>query len=97
MSGIYTSSQNAKSMRQAQNIANTYATALAAGASFDVQSREGVVDALTQPGGIKGHGVFADSIFSVPMSTDEKNLVKLSSALVESTLPDGSFYLQFRP
>lgn len=97
MSGILKKGEDAKSIRQAHTIATTYAAARAAGASFAVQSRAGIVDSLTQPGGVQGRGIFADVVFSVPMSGVEKNLLKQSPSLVEGTLPDGSFFLEFHP
>lgn len=97
MSGVMDKSNHAKVVRQAQAVAHTYAAARAAGAEFPVQSRAGVVDLLTQGNGVQGKGVFSDSRFVVPMGDEERNAVRTSSLLVESIMPDGSFYLQFQP
>lgn len=97
MSGVYSKSVATKSKRQAQNIAATYAAAKAAGATFTVATREGVVDALSSTTGVRGSGVYADCIFVVPMSLEEKNEVRASPVLVEATDDDGALLLLFKP
>ncbi len=97
LSGVYTRSQATKAIRQAQNIAGTYAAAKAAGATFTVESKEGVVDALSSVSGVRGSGVYADCIFTVSMSQEEKDAVRISPVLVESTGEDGSFLLLYKP
>ncbi len=62
-----------------------------------VQSREGVVDALTRPQGVAGIGIFENAIFSVKMPLAEQNEVRNSPFLVGRTLPDGKCHLDFKP
>ena len=97
LAGVLQSSRSAKSVQQAQAIAQTFAAAEAAGAVIAVQSREGVVDALTRPEGVQGGGIFSNVTFNVKLSLVDKNEVRSSALLVGHTLPDGKFQLEFKP
>lgn len=95
--GIIGQSVSAKSKRQSHCIAQTYAAACAAGVVFADSSCEGVVEALTRSGGVRGRGVFAEMTFSVSMSPEEKAGVIRSNTLVVRTLPNGSRQLEYHP
>lgn len=97
LAGMVQGSVSAKSQRQAQTIAQTYTSACAAGAVFADANPETIVETLTQAGGVRGKGVFADMIFRVSMSAAEKIEVVRSKALVTQTLPDGTMHLIYRP
>ena len=96
LGGMKDSGRDAVLHRQAEMVAFKFASAQAAGAKFAVQSREGVVDALTQPGGVKGGGIFSDMVFSLDLSPDERSQMRASKALVGRVLPDGRFQLEFQ-
>lgn len=93
---VMASSQSAKSLRQANILASTYANARAAGAVFQVDTRAGIVDALTGLGGVHGSGIFSDTRFHVLVTPQEGVALKENPALVETRLPDGTFYLDYR-
>lgn len=97
LAGVLKSSRSAKSVQQAQAIAQTFAAANAVGAVFAVHSREGVVDALTRPEGVQGAGIFSNVTFNVKLSLVDKNEVRSSALLIGHTLPDGKFQLEFKP
>lgn len=97
LAGVWDSSLSNRAKRQAQTIAQMYASACAAGATFSNYTREGIVDSLTSPEGVVGKGIFQTSRFAVPMSSEEVSSVKLSNALITSTLADGTVQLEFRP
>ena len=97
LAGVLQGGRSAKAKQQAQAIAQTYAAAEAVGAVFAIQSREGVVDALTRPQGVAGIGIFENVIFSVKLTLAEQNEVRNSPFLVGRTLPDGKFHLDFKP
>ena len=97
VAGIVDSSTSAKSQRQAQIIAQTYASACAAGAVFANSQPETVIEALTQTAGVRGKGIFADLVFTVTMTAAEKSDVVRSKALVTHSLPDGTTQLVYRP
>jgi prepilin-type N-terminal cleavage/methylation domain-containing protein len=96
MSGIFTRAEEAKAKRQAQNIVTTYAAAKAAGATFTILTKAGVVETLAATG-VHGSGAFADALFIVPLNGTEKANTKISPYLVETTYPDGTFALTFSP
>jgi prepilin-type N-terminal cleavage/methylation domain-containing protein len=96
LAGIIETSVSSKARHQAQTIAQTYAAARAAGVVFAEPSREGVVEALTQPSGVRGRGIFAEMTFRVAMSPEEKAAVMQSTLLVSKTMPDGTLELECR-
>jgi prepilin-type N-terminal cleavage/methylation domain-containing protein len=97
IAGVVAGGRSAKEKRQAQSVALTFAAARSAGAHFPVATREGIVDALTTPGGVQGSGVLADVSFSVPVAASEQSAVRSSPCLVDKRLQDGSMILEFHP
>ena len=97
LAGILTASTSSKSLRQAQVVAQTYASACAAGAVFADANPQTVVDALTRCGGVRGRGIFADMTFQVSLSAAEKAEVVRCEALIVNQLPDGTGQLGYRP
>ncbi len=97
LAGVMDGGRQVKANRQAQAVAQTYAAARAAGAEFAVLTREGVVDTLTQMGGVHGRGIFSDTAFTLPLSPAERLEVRGSAALVGRVMEDGSFQLEFHP
>lgn len=97
LGGVWDSGLSTRAKRQAQTIAQMYASACAAGATFNDYSREGIVDTLTSPAGVVGRGIFQSSRFAVPMSSEEVATVRLSTSLITSTRTDGTVQLEFRP
>ena len=97
LAGVIEKGRSAKALQQAQSVALTFSSARSAGVVFANPTREGVVDALTQPGGIRGSGVFSDVSFSVPIPYSEVQELRSSPCLVEKTLPDGTMVLEFHP
>lgn len=97
LAAVWDSGLSTRVKRQAQTIAQMYAAARAAGATFPDYSREGIVDALSRPAGVRGSGVFQSARFAVPMSSEEAALVRKSSALVTGTGEDGTVELYYRP
>ena len=97
LAGIIESGVASKARHQAQTVAQTYAAARAAGAVFTDASREGVVEALAQPTGVRGRGIFVEMTFRIAITPEEKAAVLQSPLLVSKTLPDGSLELECRP
>ncbi len=90
LAGVITGGVSAKERQQVQCVAHTYGAASAAGAIFPDATREGVIEALTRPGGVRGSGIFADMTFRIALAPEEKTAVLASPMLVVTTAPDGS-------
>jgi prepilin-type N-terminal cleavage/methylation domain-containing protein len=76
VSGVFGESETAKAKRNAQQIAQVFKGAQAAGNTTDYATKSAAITAVTQGTGLAGRGAFSSNMFRAPMSTTEATLAE---------------------